>query len=196
MLARTQIRRFAVAALKDETQPFGPRCDCLGPIAKDCDGRAVEINDSATGYIGDRISSANSGDIGLPFIAVYVEETGSEFSAGHLGSKTTVNFTLTIEIYETGTSDWEAEDRLDELQKRILFRLLRESPVIADGCEYRPLHIWQPTSMRTRTERENNDRRIFVRQIEISLTGCDSFEAPECKTGPCFCATVTTPADC
>lgn len=180
MLARTRIRRFAVGALKDCDQPHGPDCSCVGPIAQTCDGDDIPILDSPTGFIGDRLSEYGSGDIGLPVIAVYVEDDGAGFSANQGEAKIDLRLSLLVEIYVTGESDWQAEDALDELHERVLFRLFRSDGVDFDGLLYQPIIQMQPESLRTRTERELGDRRVFMRTLEISLRQCEDYSEPVC----------------
>ena len=190
MLARQRLRRFAVAALEDPHAPWGPSCDCVGPIAEDCDGKPIEIMDSPAGYIIDRLTNGGEASIGLPAIAIYADEASGEFSAN---AEPCVNtfLTLTIEIYVSAEEDWLAENAADNLQERVMYRLLRQDKATFNGMDQANLWSFSPTAFRTRTEREKEDRRVWFRQIEITLKGCDTFDAPICDPCPPLCVDVT-----
>lgn len=197
MLARTRLRRFAIGALSDDFAPHGPDCSCTGPLAKDCDGLPVEIMDSPTGYLVDRLTKYGDAAIGLPAISVFVEQSeSSDFSGGHLGDTLSVPLDLVIEFYVTGETDWQAEDALDALQERIMYRLMRRDPVVVDGVSYPTIYAMTPDKVRVNTERENEDRRVFARQLSISVNHCEKFDAPTCGSSAPLCVSVTTSADC
>lgn len=195
MLARTRLRKFAIAALEDESAPWGPDCECIGPIAVDCDGSQIEIMDSPEGYIIDRLTDEGKGGIGLPAVAIYADEPSAIFDGNAEPCLSSV-LTLTIEIYTTGEEDWQAETNLDELNERVMYRLLRQDQVAFNGEDQANIWAFSPSSIRTRTERQKPNRRIWMRQIEITLKGCDTFHAPICDPCGPVCVNVMTPADC
>lgn len=195
MLARTRLRRFVIEALEDPNMPFGPDCECVGPIAVDCDGRPIEILDSPSGFLIDRLTDKGEGSIGLPAIAVYVEEQAITFD-GNAEPCVSSTLVLTLEIYVTADEDWAAEDCADDLQERVMYRILRQEPANFNGSEYQTIWQYRPTDMRVLTERQKEDRRIWMRQIEITMTGCDKFFAPDCDPCASECVEVHTPIDC
>ena len=194
MLARTRLRRFAIAAIEDQSLPWGPTCDCVGPISLDCDGKPIEVMDSPAGFIIDQLTDEGEASIGLPAIAIYADEPSATIERND--PCLTSILTLTVEIYASGDEDWAAEDAVDNLQERVLYRLFSQDLPDFNGSPQENIWNYSPSSMRSRTERQKDGRRVWMRQIEITLQGCDKFTAPDCDPCPPLCVDVQTPADC
>lgn len=194
MLGRTKLRRFAIGAIADHSHPYGPTCDCIGPIWENCEGVEITVLDSPTGMHGDVWDDGETVSPDLPVISIYVDDNGSTFDADGGFPKMTSSLTLLVEIMMNGDKEREVEDACDELQERVLYRLLRQDPVDYFGQLYPPIVKLQPQSIRTATNREKNDRIVFTRSIQIELIGCDSFDAPICDGCVPTCATICTTA--
>ena len=195
MLARNRLRLATVWAINDDTAPYGPSCDCVGPIATNCDGEYIQATDSPSGNFVESLYDDKTADNSFPYIAVYTETSDYDFTSDTLGHSDTA-ITLSIVIYVTANSDWKAEADADELESRIMFRLMRPDDVMTPMGLQRPLISYKNVRANTQTDRDNSgDRRVVMREIRFTLTGCDEFTPPDCCTAT-SCAVVTTSADC
>lgn len=193
MLSRTRLRRLAIASLQDETAPFGESCDDIGPIWENCNGAMIDLYDSPAGWLGDVINTEGYNPATFPAIAVYADNERWQFQ-GQGETQLTGSISLIFDIYVCSDSEWSAEDMLDDLHERVLYRMFRLSEV--GGL--RPLMTKNPESITVRNERtRGGDRILYVRQLEISVPVTECISVPDCGTDDPVCFDpVQTPATC
>lgn len=196
MLARTRLRLIAVHSIKDQTAPHGATCE-LGPIWLDCEGDQIKIYDSPAGFLGDLIDDGDGKPTDFPAIAIYVDRDRYEFG-GTMESKLRGNLSLIIEIYAASDSDWGAEDIVDAIHERILYRLFRNEPLTIDGTQFSPLLKYAPSGLTVTNERtRGGDRILYMRQLEFVVPVFDCIEPPDCNPVDVICFDpVETPATC
>jgi hypothetical protein len=128
-------------------------------------------------------------------LAVYVDGERWQFQ-GQGETQLKGSLSLIIDIYVCSDSEWGAEDTLDQIQERVLYRLFRQTRIGPD--QLRPVMESKPESLTVRNERTRGGERIlYMRQLEIVLGATECIVVPDC--GPidpiCF-DPVQTPATC
>ena len=194
MLARTKLRLIAVHSLKDETTPFDDQCG-IGPIWVDCNGDPIKIYDSPSGHLGQIIDEEDTKASDFPAIAVYVSQERYSFD-GAGATKLSGSFSLVVEIYATSDSEWGAEDTLDAIHERVLYRLFRGAPLTVEGVVLPPLLRLRPTTMTANTERaRGGDRILYMRQLDFTVEMSECIDPPECEPIEPICITqvITAP---
>lgn len=193
MLARTRLRRLAIASLQDQAAPHGALCTDIGPIWLNCNSVQIDIYDSPAGWLGDMIDGPDFNPATFPAIAVYADNERWQFQ-GQGEDQMRGLVSLILDLYVCGDSEWGAEDALDALHERILYRLFRHSEIAGLS----PLLTKRPESITVRNERtRGGDRILYMRQLEITVPVTECISVPDC--GPidpvCF-DPVQTPATC
>lgn len=195
MLARTRLRLVALHSIRDETQPFGPSCDDVGPIWTNCHGDMIDIYDSPAGWIGETLAEATNE--AFPAIAIYTDRDRSVIQSRlETQLKTTVG--LILEIYVCCDSEHGAEETMDTLHERVFYRLFRSRNVDIGGAMHKPILDLAPSQITVSNERtRGGDRILYMRQIEFTFEMTDCFSVPDCEAPDPICVDpVTTPATC
>lgn len=195
MLARTRLRLTALGQLLDETLQYGPLCTDIGPIWTNCKNQIINIHDSPAGVLPDGDQPDDEFQTDYPCIAVYTDNDRMVLDGNNNSHfKTTVS--LIIEIYACSDSEHGAEAIIDEIQRRVHYRIFANRAVQYDGMTFNPIS----NMMKSASVRNDRSRLsamiIYMRQIEMTFEMDDCFDMDECTEDVICFNPVITPATC
>lgn len=127
MLKRTLIRRYWLALLCSKDAYQTPGCE-TGPLWTNCNNEPIDIYDSATHQIGEDNHAPYSVASECAAVSIRIDSDTGTLTPGRFQDN---QITFDIDIYVNHSSGHERQNMLDDIQCRILYRLIN-TPKITD----------------------------------------------------------------
>lgn len=187
MLKRTRLRRYLKALLYHDNIPQSPSCE-VGFLFVNCDGERPPVFDSPTHQLYENAEGSLDFKSDSVVITFQVEDENLVLSPTRIESS---DLAFSIDIIANASGGYERQNMLDEVQEKILYRILSTQSFIdaSTNDELRSFMLWLNQNELSVSIRDDTefDGSTTVRRMSFTLSTNECIKKTGCTDEPlCF----------